>query len=52
MCNNIILYNCYHTSCVVSVDFDQMMDQKVVTSDRKTAEETALTWLKVCIICT
>jgi len=35
---------------VVAVDFDQMMDQKVVTSDKKIAEETALTWLKVCTI--
>jgi len=34
------------------VDFDQMMDQKVATSDRKIAEESALTWLKVCIIYT
>ncbi|CAI6369503.1 unnamed protein product [Macrosiphum euphorbiae] len=31
---------------LVNVDFDQMMDQQVAISDKKIAEETALTWLK------
>jgi len=35
-----------------TVDFDQMLEQKVFTSDRKFAEETAYAWLKVCIIFT
>jgi len=32
---------------VLAVDFDQMLDQKAATSNRKIAEETAHEWLKV-----
>ncbi|XP_022178689.1 adenylate kinase 8-like isoform X2 [Myzus persicae] len=35
-----------HRFNLVNVDFDQMLEQKVITSDRKIAEETAYTWLK------
>jgi len=39
----------YNLSLIVwcTVDFDQMLDQKAVTSNRKIAEETAYSWLKV-----
>uniref|UniRef100_A0A2S2NR53 Adenylate kinase 8 n=1 Tax=Schizaphis graminum TaxID=13262 RepID=A0A2S2NR53_SCHGA len=35
---------------LVNVDFDQMLDRKTITSNRKIAEETAYSWLKEKLI--